>query len=247
MRRRMISVIIVLFMLSIITPQASGYSSEIKIGAGIEWRIDTAPSDAFNMFYTGGGNWLAENGSSMKLSIYNIGEDVGGLLEIGNVTVIANDTEIAKDLTLGVWGTPTEWWPGLIVDIGEANIASLNVTAFASAERVSGNYLNGTMTSHYDSISVGNVLMECIIFDYEQDPSGYGEPQVTHLAYSLGSGVLVEASTSYSFGVPYNLEISLVVVSLPIVDYVLQQLPLILAGSLLVVVVLAYVILSRRR
>jgi len=247
MRRRMISVIIALFMLSIITPQSIGYSSEIAIGAGIEWRIDTAPRDAFNMFYTGGGNWLAENGSSMTLSIHNIGEDVGGLFEIGNVTVIANDTEIAKDLTLGVWGTPTEWWPGLIVDTGEANIASLNATAFASAERVLGNYLNGTITSHYDSISVGNVLIECIIFDYEQDPSGFGEPQVTHLAYSLASGVLVEASTSYSFGVPYILEISLVEVSLPIVDSVLEQLPLILAGSLLVVVVLAYFMMSRRR
>lgn len=227
------------------TPQASGYSSDVVVGSTIEWRVDAAPNDAFNMFYTGGGDWVAENGSSMVFSILNVGEDVGGRLEFGNVTVLANDTEIAKDLTLGVWGTPTEWWPGLIVDVGQFSIESLNATAYSSAERVSGNYLNGTMTSHYENISVGNVLMECIVFDYEQDPSGFGEPQVTQLAYSIGSGLLVEGSTSYSFGVPYNLEISLAT-SLPPVNPISELYPVILAGAILAVVVIAYVIMSRR-
>ncbi len=239
--------VIALFMISTTkTPQASGYSSDIVIGSTIEWRVDAAPSAAFNMFYTGGGGWIAENESSMTLTIENVGEDVGGLFEIGNVTVVANDTEIAKDLTLGVWGTPTEWWPGLIVDVGQFSIESLNATAFASAERVAGNYLNGTMTSHYDNFSVGNVLMECIVFDYEQDPSGFGEPQLTHLVYSIGSGLLVEASTSYSFGIPYNLEISLVDSSLPPVNPISELYPVILAGALIAVVVMVYVIVSRR-
>ena len=92
---------------------------------------------------------------------------------------------------------------------------------------------------------MGTVLTECIVFDYEHDPSGFGEPQVTHLAYALGSGVLVEASTSYSFGVPYILEISLVEVSLPTVNLPLEQLALILAGSLIAVVIVVYVIRNR--
>lgn len=248
MRKKLtLALVIVLFMFSMTkTPQASGYSSDIVVGATIEWRVDAAPNAAFNMFYTGGGDWIAQNGSSMVLNILNVGEDVEGRLELGNVTVIANDTEIAKDLTLGVWGTPTEWWPGLIVDVGQFNIESLNATAFSSAERVSGNYLNGTMTSHYDNISVGNVLMECIVFDYEQDPSGFGESQVTHLAYSLGSGLLVEASTSYSFGVPYYLEINLVEAGLPPVNPISEFIPIILAGALLAVVVIVYVLIRSR-
>lgn len=142
MRKRLTLVLVIaLFMFSMTkTPQAAGYSSEIVIGSTMEWRVDVSPNDAFNMFYTGGGDWVAENGSSMTLSILNVGEDVGGLFELGNVTVLANDTEIAKDLTLGVWGTPTEWWPGLIVDVGQFSIESLNATAYSSAERVSGNY-----------------------------------------------------------------------------------------------------------
>ncbi|MBY8997637.1 MAG: hypothetical protein KGD60_07890 [Candidatus Thorarchaeota archaeon] len=248
MRKKLILVLVVaLFMFSMTkAPQASGYSSEIAIGSTIEWHVDGAPNDAFNMFYTGGGDWVAENGSSMTLSILNVGEDVGGRFELGNVTVIANDTEIAKDLTLGVWGTPTEWWPGLIVDVGQFSIESLNATAYASAERISGNYLNGTMTSHYENISVGNVLVECIVFDYEQDPSGFGEPQVTHLAYELGSGVLVEGRTSYSFGVPYNLEISLVGTGTPIVTPISELYLVLLTGALIAVVIVVYVIISRR-
>ncbi len=228
------------------TPQTDGYSSEIENGKILEWRVEATPTSAFNLYYTNGGNWLAENGSLMRFSIQSVSDDVVGQLTIGNVSVVANDTEIAKDLTLGVWGTPTEWWPGLIVGVGESNIESLNATAFASAERVSGNFLNGTMTSHYENISVGNVQLECIVFDYEQDPSGFGDPQRTHLAYCLATGVLVEASTSYSFGVPYNLEISLEGSGTPLVEPQQGLYLLIIGGAVLGAVFISYVILSRR-
>ncbi len=228
------------------TPMVSGYSSDVIIGSTIEWRVEVAPNDAFNMYYSEGGFWAAENGSSMTFSIQSIGEDIVGRLTIGNISVIANDTEIAKDLTLGVWGTPTEWWPGLIIDVEEDSIEALNETAYASAERISGNYLNGTMTSHYDNISVGNTLIECIVFDYEQDPTVFGEPQITHLAYSLASGVLIEARTSYSFGVPYNLEISIMSLGPPTGDGYYYLTPIILLGLLLAVVVFVYIFLSRR-
>jgi hypothetical protein len=245
--RRTLSLVITLFLISLmLVPRATGYSSEIVVESTIEWRVDAAPSDAFNMFFTEGGVWLAENGSSMTFTIQNIGNDIAGELAIGNVTVVANDTEIARDLTLGVWGTHTEWWPGLVIETGQSNIEVLNATAYSSAERVAGNYLNGTMTSHYDNISVGNVLIECIVFDFEQDPTGFGESQLTHLAYSLGSGVLVEARTSYSFGVPYNLEISLVELELPPAVSRPVLFPIILAGTVLLVMVVTYVLLSRR-
>lgn len=247
MRRKTLTIMVLLCMLSITwTPRVIGYSQDITIGSIIEWSVDAAPAEPFNMFYSEGGFWLAENGSSMTFQIQSIGEDIVGQLSIGNVTVIANDTEIAKDLTFGVWGTPTEWWPGLIVDVGQQNIENLNATAFASAERVLGNYLNGTMMSYYDNISIGMTLIECIIFDYEQDPTGFGDPQITHLAYSVADGLLVEARTRYSFGVPYNLQIMLVSSGTPTDNSIFSPFPLILLGALLAAIVIIYVILSKR-
>lgn len=187
------------------TPLALGYDPTIQVGNTLMWQIETAPSDAFNMFYTGGGDWLAQNETPFTFYISSVSDDVLGQLSIGNVSVQANDTDIAKDLTLGVWGTPTEWWPGLIVRNTQLAIDDLNETAYASAERVAGNYLNGTMESSIDTISLSSGDVTCIVFDYEQDPTGFGEPQRTHLAYSLLTGVLIEANTSYSFGTPYEL------------------------------------------
>ncbi|MHA2198475.1 MAG: hypothetical protein ACXABN_01270 [Candidatus Thorarchaeota archaeon] len=201
-------------------PQAMAYSSEVEPGHGIMWEIESTPNDAFNMFYTGGGNWLAENESTIFFGVTSVGEDVIGSLTIGNVTVLANDTNVAKDLTLGVWGTPTEWWPGLIIEVGQSEIENLNETAYASAERAVGNYLNGTMVSSYDTITdASDQQHQCIIFDYEQDPTGFGEPQISHLAYSIDTGILIEANTSYSFGVPYELAFRFAGVATPtIVD-----------------------------
>ena len=221
--RKGITLLLVVALLSVSissTPQAMAYSSEIDVDHAILWEIESTPSDAFNMYYTGGGNWLAQNETTIFFGVVSVGEDVLGSLTIGNVTVLANDTNVAKDLTLGVWGTPTEWWPGLIIEVGLSEIENLNETAYASAERVSGNYLNGTMASSYDTITDSNDQQhQCIIFDYVQDSTGFGEPQITHLAYSLDSGILIEANTSYSFGVPYELAFRFAGVATPtIVD-----------------------------
>ena len=235
------------------TPQAIGYSTEIESGDGILWQIESTPSDVFNMFYTGGGNWLAQNETTISFGIDSVADDVLGQLTIGNVSVLTNDTDVAKDLTLGVWGTPTAWWPGLIVKVGQADIDSLNETAYASAERVSGNYLNGTMVSSLESVSdASEIEHQCIVFDYEQDPSGFGEPQRTHLAYSIDTGVLIEANTSYSFGTPYELIFRFAgFVTITVVDLIAEPGILIttmgiIGGVLIAVVALIYWGLSRR-
>lgn len=204
---------------------------------------------------------LAENLSTMSCVIDDISDDVTGTYIIGNVSVTANDTEIARDLVLGVWGTPTEWWPGLFVQTGESNIEILNATAYAAAERTAGNYLNGTMISRYDNVSVvvwnstsqvyNQIEVECIIFDYEQDPTAFGEPQITHLAYSLTSGVLVNANTSYSFGDPYNLVLTLVELAPPVpVDFTpylggFITFAGLIGGAILAIIVIIYVKSSR--
>ena len=208
-KKHTLTLLVLIFMSFMITaPEIDGFAQGIQPDSTITWQVKKAPSVGFDMYWSEGGGWIADNDSLMMFTVSNIGEDIEGSLTLGNLTVAANDTEIAKDLTLGVWGA-TAWLPGLFVKIGQSNIDSLNETAYAAAERVQYNYLNGTMTSRYDNVTIGSVTIECIIFDYEQDPSGFGEPQVTHLAYALDTGVLVEASTSYSFGVPYLLELEL--------------------------------------
>jgi len=136
-------------------------------------------------------------------------EDIAGELRLGNMTVTTNDTMTAKDLTLGVWGI-VEFWPGLFIKIGRNEVQELNDTAYASAEHVAGNYLNGTMLSYYDNLTLDDIEHECIVFEYQQDPTAAGTPQHTTLVYNISTGVLVYANTSYYLGEsfkPYVFEI----------------------------------------
>ncbi len=206
----------------------------------ITWRVVNAPGTAFSLYFSGHVKWHAENGSTLSFTITEIAEDVVGTVTLGNATWTGNDTDIAKDLTLGVWGL-TPWLPGFIIKIGDANIETLNATAFAAAQRVKGNYLNGTMSSSFDTVVANGVTYNCIVFDYLQDPS-YGTPQRTRLAYDLTSGVLVFANTSYSFGVPYSLVLE--VTSIP----GSQDLPLFvfIAGVSIVAIVVVIVVARKR-
>ncbi|TET07029.1 MAG: hypothetical protein E3J86_14230 [Candidatus Thorarchaeota archaeon] len=259
------SAFILMFGLLIITfnvaPQSVGLPTEYQSGDYVTWTVNVAPRNTTIMYYSEGGNMLAENRSIMSCIVDSVANDIVGTYYIGNISVTANDTEIARDLVLGVWGTPTEWWPGMFVKTGQSNIESLNETAYAAAERGPDNFLNGTMSSRYDNVSVvvwnsisetyNTIDEECIVFNFQQDPTGFGEPQVTHLAYSLNSGVLVKANTSYSFGDPYNLVLSLVELAPPIpVDFTVNPgvfitITGVLGGALLAVIVVVYIKLSR--
>ena len=227
-----------------VVAQTNGYSSVVATGYTAIWDVEIATN--FTLWYTEGGYCAMENDSEMAFSIQSIADDVYGTLYIGNVTVAANDTMVAQDLALGIWPS---WLTGLFVEVGQENIDSLNETAFAAAERVSGNWMNGTMSSHYANITVGQVEYECIVFDYEQDPPG---TQVTHLAYALATGVLVEADTSVTFGSTYRLVISLVEIAYPTpVDFTVDTGGLIvvagiMGGGLLAVIALVYIRQSRQ-
>jgi len=237
-RNKLILLVVSLMLFVSVTPLSDGFATEMQTNTTFRWHVKTAPNVGFS-FYTNEGGWIAENDSMMMFQINDIGEDIEGILTIGNASVTTADTNISIDLTLGVWGL-TAWLPGLFVKVGQSNIDSLNETAYAAAERVQYNYLNGSMTSRYDNITIDSITMECIIFDYEQDPTGYSEPQVTHLAYALDTGILVDARTSYSFGVPYLLELELdLTVS---VDPPFIMLGLVVA----VIVVIAVVAVTRR-
>ncbi len=224
--------------------QTNDYSSRVISGAAAIWDVEIATN--FTMWYTEGGYCAVENDSTMAFGIYGVGSEVFGVLEIGNVSVETNDTMVALDLTLGIWPS---WLTGLFVEIGQQNIESLNETAYAVAKRVSGNWMNGTMSSHYENITVDQTEYECIVFDYEQDDPG---TQVTHLAYSIATGVLVEADTSVTFGSTFKLVISLREIAYPTpVDFSVNLGTMILVsgiigGGLLAVIVLVYIRQSRQ-
>ena len=170
----------------------------------LSWTVIGAPSMAVEWGWMGEGAWLATNGSTMTFSILEIDSYLTGNLTIGNFTRITNNTDIARELVLGVWGL-TPFFPGLLVMIGQTNLDTLNETAYASAERVQGNYLNGTMESRYEEVTVDDDTYYCLIFEYEQDPSGFGEPQSTYLAYDTVTGILIKADTSVTIINPYQL------------------------------------------
>ena len=178
----------------------------------VRWEVTHAPESVFSMYFTGAGNCLIESGSNVSFNVGEINEDVSGLLSVGNVSILTNDTDVARDLVLGV-GIFSSFEPGLFVKAGASNIDVLNDSAFAAAERVLGNFMNGTMISTYENTTIGGIEYETITFDYEQDPPFAGDPQRTSLIYDIETGVLLYANTSYWFGEgfePYWLEIEFI-------------------------------------
>lgn len=174
-----------------------------------KWEVTHAPESAFSMYFTGAGNCLIISGSNLSFFVSDINEDVSGLLNVGNVSIMTNDTDVARDFVLGV-GIFSPFEPGLFVKAGASNIDVLNESAYTAAARVSGNFMNGTMISTYENVTIGETEYEAITFDYEQDTPFAGDPQRTRLTYDISSGVLLYANTSYWFGEgfePYWLEI----------------------------------------
>jgi len=167
------------------------------------WNIIDAPMEPFESFWTGGGYWDVSPPDNMTFKIGGINDEVTGSLGLGNMTVLTNDTMIARDLTLGVWGV-VEFSPGLFIKTGSSNIELLNSTAFEAVQRVKWNYLNGTMNSYYDNYEIRGVKQDCIVFEYQQDPTASGTPQYTQLVYSLSTGILLYGNTSYYFGEPFQ-------------------------------------------
>jgi hypothetical protein len=239
MKRAIPFVLIALFFVAPAAGTPTDYSPDLmprdSVLTRITWNVIEAPDVAFSLWFSGTGTWLALTGSQMSFNITGINGDLEGQLALGNITLAANDTNIAKDLTLGVWGL-TPWHPGLVVKIGDSNLESLNQTAFAAAERVAGNYLNGTMASSFETVESNGVQYDCIVFEYQQDPTGDGEPQMTTLAYDTGTGVLVKANTSYSFGTPYSLILELEGIHIPTADPIILWVGIATAGVVLIFV-----------
>ncbi len=187
--------------------EATSFAVEISPAmdrmTAVNWRIVRTPQNATSAYWSNGGFWQAEEDGVMRFAVGAVQADITGELRLGNMTATTNDTMIARDLALGVWGI-VEFSPGLFIEIGNSHIQELNDTAYASAERVAWNYLNGSMLSYYDNVTLDETEYECIVFEYQQDPTAAGTPQHTTLVYSISTGVLIHANTSYDFGEPFE-------------------------------------------
>ncbi|MHA1906228.1 MAG: hypothetical protein ACW98Y_02960 [Candidatus Thorarchaeota archaeon] len=231
--------VLVALLLTMPVAAAEGYSDALTPGifgnTTITWEIIDAPEVPFSLFWAGTGNWFAQSNSQLTFTVTDIHEDVEGQLTLGNLTLTANDTDLAQDLTLGVWGL-TPFLPGLVIKNGVDDISALIEIAEDSAEHVLGNYLNGTMQIDNDEILVNGITYSCVTFFYEQDPTGFGS-QRTFLAYDNATGVLVQADTTYSFGTPYSLILELSSISSPG-----GMIPIIALSAVIGIVVLVVVV-----
>ncbi|MHA1934989.1 MAG: hypothetical protein ACW97A_06870 [Candidatus Thorarchaeota archaeon] len=241
--------IILCFLTTSVSGVPNDYSPVLVPGPGdhtiVTWNVIATPETPFSLFFSGQGAWIAESGSKMNFSINEVNDYVEGELQLGNISIVSNDTDIAKDLVLGV-GVFGEraWLPGFVVEIGQDNFDSLNETAYASASRVAGNYMNGTMTSSYGQRTVSGVIYESIFFEYVQDDTGFGEPQRTQLAYDMNTGILIWANTSFRFDVPYHLEFELQSYIYPI-NGIPTTIAFLVAG--IIIVVLASIYFAKKR
>jgi len=213
----------------------------------VNWQVTQAPETAILLFSTGPVYCMIDADSTLSFTVGEINEDVEGLLNIGNVSILTNDTDVARDLVLGVgWFSP--FLPGLFVKVGANNFNDLNSSAYASAESV----LNGTMSSSYDNVTIGDTEYETIIFDYEQDPPEVDpdlvNPQKTRLVYDINTGVLLYANTSFWFGgynEPYWLEIEFLEITYS-GPFPLTTIYYLIIASIIAVILIAIVVRQRK-
>lgn len=214
-------VLVAILMVPFLPSNVSGYSDIIGPSeAGhtvLTWTVVEAPEAPvswLNQSFAVLANWSAQSGDTIVFEPTERGPSdsyLEGVLIIGEIDFImtANNSLVAYNLVLAISNFASPWEPGLVIPTGTANIEAENISAYSASERVYGNYLNGTIESKYENLNVGGRVYECIVWDYVQDPSGFGEPQRTNLAYDLATGVLVRANTSLNFGTPYNLVLEL--------------------------------------
>ncbi len=243
---RFLIIIAVLFLMIPSVSAAGNYSDIINPtpfgNTSISWRINDISDDPVDLYWLGAGKALAESETYMTFTILEVGDDILGELSLGNVTIVGNDTDIALDLTLSIWSFSYSFLPGLIIEIGEENISNLNQTAYSAAERVAGNYMNGTIVSAFEEVTIVGMTYDCITFTYQQDDVGILEPQSTYLAYDITNGVLVKAETSVTFSTPYLLSLELVDVVTPLAIG-----PMILVGVGFVIIAVVLVFQSKMR
>ena len=69
----------------------------------VTWNVIDSPNVPVEWGWTGEGSWFIEEAGTISFTITDIHSDVEGTLQIGNFTIEANNTDIARELVIGVW------------------------------------------------------------------------------------------------------------------------------------------------
>lgn len=163
-----------------------------------EWSIKRYNKDItlswYSDSYTHRANVSVVENSLLKFTIEGSEDFVlWGNIEFGNFSGSVSNNEIANNLALGIW----PWNPGLFV-------SEPWQTTILKAQNAAQGF--GVLTIkngwyHYD-----NANRNSKIFDFKQNTPGN---QNTTLIFDAETGILLKATTEFTFNVPYFLELEL--------------------------------------
>ncbi len=159
----------------------------------LHWRITNVTEEVVEFGFGSGNYWQARTGQELTFKIHEIAnDDPHGLLNIGNLTLLANDSRIAAELVFSIW----PWFPGLVSHLDwnavdqEANDAALSF------------FMNGSLEIITTSTTKTYV--------YHQGPWGN---QNTTLVYDLTTGILLAGYTEFFFLNDYHLGIEFLILT----------------------------------
>jgi hypothetical protein len=154
----------------------------------LEWVITNVTTEAVEWGWGTGDYWQANAGQRITYIINEIKNDeIHGLLSIGNLTLLTNDSRLAAELTLSIW----PWFPGLISHL-DWTVVDQNARSAATG------WMEGTLEIQTTATTK--------IYTYQQGLFGN---QNTTLAYDLQTGLLKAAYTEFYFQKDYHLGIEL--------------------------------------
>jgi hypothetical protein len=156
----------------------------------LHWRITNVTSEVVEFGFGSGAFWKTRAGQPLTFEIQEITNDeLYGLFTIGNLTMLANDTRIAGELTFSIW----PWFPGLVSHLDWTNVDQ------DATDAASGYFLNGSL-----DITTTPTTKTYV---YHQGPFGN---QNTTLVYDISSGILLSAYTEVFFLNDYHLGIEFI-------------------------------------
>ena len=153
----------------------------------LHWQITNVTAEMVEFGYGSGSFWQGQAGQSLTFEIQQIlDNELHGSFTIGNLTLPANDSRIAAELTLSIW----PWFPGLVSNL------DWNTVDQEANDAANSFYMNGSL----DIYSTTTTRTYC----YHQGPWGN---QNTTLVYDVNSGILLAAYTEVFFLNDYHLGI----------------------------------------
>ncbi len=154
----------------------------------LEWIITNVTAEAVEWGWGTGDYWQASVGQRIIFTIDEIkANEVHGMLSIGNLTLLTNDSRLAAELTLSIW----PWFPGLISHLDWAAVDQ-NASSAATG------WMEGSLEIQTTETTK--------TYTYHQGIFGN---QNTTLVYDLYTGLLKAAYTEFYFLKDYHLGIKL--------------------------------------